>query len=351
MASVTDRAKLFDMLTRHQIYLEGVKLAHTREFDLVLRELNDEFRRLFSHLNYNKLDELSRSRVKDFIAQLKRLQLTAFNRYTSKLIRAFQDFMTIDIDVSTYLFETDTEKSVYQAQEDKDGLPLFGWFNPGYADDHVELWGTIQKSPIPANGVLLAPFINGFTQSAAKSVENTIMKGYVNGDAISVILAEILGTPSNNFRDGAFNRLNGQAAAVVDTALQHISSIAQSAVASIFYDRYQWVSVLDSSTTEICRGRNGRIYRYGQGPLPPAHIRCRSKTVPVRVGSPEEDNPTTYYGWLKTQPASVQDDILGAAAERLRNGQAKAGDFERFTATKPLTAEQFKAKRKLMTAN
>lgn len=350
MASVTDLASLFDMLTRHQVYLEGVKLWQARQFNVVMRELDKEFRELFARLQYNRLDDLTRGKVKAFVRELNEVQWKVYSVYTNSLLRAFNEFMEADYDVSSYLFETDTDKSIDEASEDDDGEPIFPWLI-GSDDPMKRLWSEVTNSPLPANGLLLLPFVNGFATSAAKSVENIIMKGYANGDTTSAILAEIIGTKDANFRDGAFARINAQNSAVIDTALQHVSSVVQAGIASIFYRRYRWVSVIDSSTTEICRSRNGKIYEYGKGPLPPAHIRCRSKTVPVSVGStPNDDEPRSYYAWIKAQPAAVQDDVLGSTkAERLRSGKAKANDFARFDAVNPLSIEEFKGKRSLMT--
>lgn len=43
----------------------------------------------------------------------------------------------------------------------------------------------------------------------------------------------------------------------------------------------EWVSVLDSNTTDYCRGQDGKKYDIGSGPRPPAHYNCRSITRPL----------------------------------------------------------------------
>ena len=87
---------------------------------------------------------------------------------------------------------------------------------------------------------------------------------------------------------------------------------------------------------------------YGEGPLPPAHPRCRSKTVPVDG----DDEPVpTYYEWLKAQPEAVQNDILGEAkANALRSGKLKSADVPKFNDASPLTLDEFAAKLKLILA-
>lgn len=357
--------RLFDVLTRHQIYVEGVKAQHAREFNNVLRELDAEFREMFSRLRYRTLDAMTKAELRFFLSELKKVQNRVYGAYTTRLVKQLEAFMQADIQVSKRIFATlgkegdkeddkeDDEAPVTEDEADfaleraDDGSNLYpiAWLlaarNGG---DQAKLWGSITNAPIPANGILLLPFIAGFVSSASISVENIIRKGLANRATIQEIVDEITGTKAKNFRDGALGRINTQAGAVTATAIQHITSIAQAGIASIFFDRYRWISIIDSATTEICRGRNGRIFRYGGGPLPPAHIRCRSKIAPVVAGDNSE-LPSTYYAWMKLQPENVQNDILGAQkASDLRTGKVRSKDMPQFDEINPLTVEGFVSK-------
>lgn len=44
---------------------------------------------------------------------------------------------------------------------------------------------------------------------------------------------------------------------------------------------YQYSAILDDSTTEICRGLHGKIFRAGDQPIPPMHFNCRSMLIPI----------------------------------------------------------------------
>lgn len=346
-------AKLIDVLTRHQIYLEGVKAYQAQQFNDVLLELQTELRKQFSRLRYTTLDEMTKSTLRSFITSLRESQWRIYNGYTTVLLRMLRDFMEADVDVTTELFSEVTGQTLEEAQNSNEFAALLGLLAASGTDKgNDRLWSTILNSPIPANGLLLLPFITGFTNSAVNAIENIIRKGVANRWTVNETLEAILGTKGANFRDGALNGVNNQAGAVIATVLQHISATTQGGVGSIFYRKYRWVSIIDNATTEICRGRNGKIYEYGKGPLPPAHIRCRSKVVPVSVESGDDDGPRSYYAWLRTQPAEVQNDILGKAkAEGVRNGSAKATDYPSFNEAKPLTIAQFKAKLRLMLTN
>jgi hypothetical protein len=107
---------------------------------------------------------------------------------------------------------------------------------------------------------------------------------------------------------------------------------------------YRWVSVLDGSTSPVCRSLDRNVYKVDdkKAPKPPMHPNCRSAIVP-ELG-PEFDfldegatrssmngpinQKTTYYEWLKTQPASFQEDMLGKTrAKVFRDGGLSAKEF------------------------
>lgn len=349
--------RLFDVLTRHQIYVEKVKVQHVREFNNLLRELDIEFRELFSSLRFRTLDAMTKTELRLFLLKLKKAQSRVYSAYITKLIGQLETFMQADIQISKRIFVTlgkeddETPVSVDEADAEleraDDGAIIYpvAWFlAPTNGGTPARLWSSIANAPIPANGVLIFPFIKGFVASASISIENIVRKGYANHATVQDVIDEITGTKAKNFRDGAFARINTQAGAVIATAMQHVTSIAQASLASIFFKRYRWVSVIDSVTTEICRGRNGRIFRYGEGPLPPAHIRCRSKTAPF-VNGEDSKVQSSYYDWMKSQPNDFQDDILGAQkASDLRSGKVKSNEMSKFEEPDPLTVEGFISK-------
>jgi SPP1 gp7 family putative phage head morphogenesis protein len=357
-----DNRRLFNVLTRHQIYVEGVKAQYGKEFSTLLRLLDKELRELFARLRFNSLDSLTKGLLREFLAELRTTQFRIYSAYSEKIINQIKDFMLADIVVSKILFATlykesisddiidpvtekETDRIIELLNDENLGLFPASW----YLDKkHNGLWSNIINAPIPANGILLIPFVQGFVASASLSVENIVRKGYANRSQVSTVLDEITGTKAKNFRDGAFARINSQAGAMIATSIQHTTAITQVGLGSLFFGHYRWVSVIDSATTDICRGRNGKIYLYGEGPLPPAHIRCRSKVIPWIVGSEEFAVPT-YYAFMKLQPNSIQNDILGyEKALRLREGKLKSTDMQDFDEASPISLEGFVSKVKTM---
>jgi SPP1 gp7 family putative phage head morphogenesis protein len=357
--------RLLDVLTRHQIYLEGVKAFQLNAFNKVLIELNKELKYLFVDMKFDTFDQMTKAQLMLFLREVRATQNRVYSAYLVEIVEQLKAFMQADRKVSKSIFATLALEADASADEPpapvndeahadhiagrlalSAGLLGLAALKPG-KDGAARMWASIVGAPIPANGLNVMPFLQGFVASASKSIENIVTKGYANKSTVKEVLAEIQGSTEANRRDGQLNRVFGQAGAVLDTVLQHVSSTVQAGIASQYYERYQWVSVLDRNTTDICRSRDGKKYRYGEGPLPPAHIRCRSKTVPV--DDDPSDPPKSFYDFAKNQPIAVQNDILGAGkADALRSGDLKASDMPKFESDKPLSVEQFANKLNLM---
>lgn len=132
---------------------------------------------------------------------------------------------------------------------------------------------------------------------------------------------------------------------------------------------YEWVATLDSRTTLICAGRDGRVYPVGRGPLPPAHWNCRSTVIPVvkeefRIDAVKGERPavgdtrgtvrgdTTYGGWLKGQSREFQDEFFdnsdktdlfrkgGLSIDRFRDETGKVYSLDELKALEPLAFQK-----------
>ena len=230
-----------------------------------------------------------------------------------------------------------------------------------------------KTEPLMAKGVgiggggLLDTMLADYGKHQKDSLTGIIRQGYSQGLSMDEIIRQIRGTKANGYRDGALQALGRQAESVVRTGIQHIAETARQEVYNNNDDLvigYQWLSTLDNKTSEICRSLDGRKFLNadkGAKPKPPAHIRCRSTTIPVL--SPEFDwldeggtraarDPKTgktidapaditYYEWLKKQPADYQREVLGATRYKLfADGGMTANEFGRLNlnrAFQPMT--------------
>src|SRR5215217_2102612 len=202
----------------------------------------------------------------------------------------------------------------------------------------------------PFQGALLKEWVAGLEDGTRKRLRDAIRMGYVEGESIGQIVQRVRGTRAQGYRDGILEISRRGAEAMVRTAVNHTATRAREDVYGANPDLIKgvrWVSTLDSRTSAVCRGRDGKVYPVGSGPRPPAHINCRSTTVPVtksfrELGIDLDEVPAstrasmdgqvpeglTYSDWLRKKPAAFQDDILGKAKGKLfRNGDI---DLDRF---------------------
>lgn len=206
----------------------------------------------------------------------------------------------------------------------------------------------------PFQGRLLKEWYKSLQEADRKRITQSIRLGVVEGQSTDEIVRRI-----RNGRSGDLFAAKRDAAAVVRTAVSHVSNTARESVWEANADiiaGLRWTSVLDGRTSSVCRGRDGKIYPVGQGPRPPAHVGCRSVMTPVldadelvgkrpsvmdkrsgaqrevdfrriarQTGQPvakvradwakaavgQEPEGTTYEKFFNRQSAAFQDQVLG----------------------------------------
>ena len=146
------------------------------------------------------------------------------------------------------------------------------------------------------------------------AISNGVVEGRTTPQITALVNRELLTT-------------NRHTTAIVRTATNHTQNAARNAVAlenAELLKGVQYVSTLDSKTSERCRFLDKQVFPVGEGPRPPQHINCRSTTTMVlkRVrtvaGRRESVNglvpdDLSYYEWLKKQKSDdLVSDVVGA---------------------------------------
>lgn len=208
-----------------------------------------------------------------------------------------------------------------------------------------QVWSAIKFQPLGLDSkpVDFQQLISGWSTVEVNRLAMGVKSGFVQGKTTRQIVKEVAGA------GGLADVSQRNAATVVRTALNHVSTQAREIVYqknSDIVEKYEWVSTLDSRTSTICRSRDGQKYDIGKGPLPPAHPNCRSATAPVissefdfldggakraargADGGMQVDASTTYYDFLKQQPAWFQDEALGPIRGKIfRNSGMSPEEF------------------------
>jgi len=341
MAQTAER--LVEIGTRHQVLLERVKSGEANQFAAFLREMD---RLLRERLGSATLTEFGRARAEALVADIER-QLTAiYGRFWGEL--------------SGRLIEIAQYEAEFEARSLNE---VSGGAFEAVLPAPVQVAAAVMAAPLsvrgPDGGKLLESFVRDWTTAEAKRVSGAIRQGFYEGATTSKILQAVRGTKANGYRDGILAISNRNAEAVVRTAVQHVASTARQATWSANSDivkGVQWVSTLDSRTTQVCRSLDGRVFPVDSGPRPPIHVRCRSTTVADlgfsrknAIRSSQDGGAAanlTYYEWLKTQPAGFQDQAIGKTrGALLRRGGLSAERFAELNLGKnfqPLTLAQMR---------
>lgn len=204
----------------------------------------------------------------------------------------------------------------------------------------------------PAQGESLQRWWKGLGESTIQAVNRAIRTGLVDGQSSDVIVRSVIGTRAQKYADGVLQTSRRNADALVRTAITHTSALAREATFAEnreLIKQVLWVSTLDSRTTDICMGLDGKVFPINEGPRPPAHFQCRSTTVPVLrslaelgLGTSTRAVPTgtrasfngqvpasiTYPDFLRRQTRAFQDEALGRSrADVFRRGTVPIDRF------------------------
>jgi len=338
-----------DLAIRRQVLIERFKAAQVLDFDETLRAIDADIR---ARLSGDNLTEFSRTRLQK---QMDELSAILARRYSTYVGRAMGQLRELSDD------------EIEQA-----GLGLELMMRAGAAATVAvpasqQVWAAVTARPLgvrsPSGELLLEPFMRTWGESEARSIASAIQQGYYEGENNQQILNRIRGTRALQYSDGLLAVSRRHAEAVVRTAIQHVVNVARNEVYAAnddIVEGYQWVATLDSRTSPTCRSLDGQKFEIGKGPLPPAHIACRSATIPnlhpalamLSEGATRASadgyvaGETTYYEWLKGQDAAFQDVAIGATRGKLLRdgglGAEKFGQLNLGRNFQPLTLAQMR---------
>lgn len=342
MPSVSPQLEVID--TRNQVLLERLKQGEHEKFAPFLKRIEKSIR---VRLSDEGETITSKKRLNALLADVSLLQKSIYDDYNNQL--------TLDlgeIGVQQAAFEAESYSKVVVGYQSV--VPATEQVLTALRVNPMQLQDYTGKQ-------LLEPFVKDWSASQTQRVNNAITQGFYQGQTNAEIARNIRGTKANKFNDGELAKINRSNKTIVRTAIQNVSSQARQETMKSNSDLvkgYQWVSTLDSRTSDTCTGLDGREFKLNEGPLPPIHPNCRSTTTPLlsdkfdfldkgatraskgSEGGAQVSTNQTYYSWLKTQPVAFQNDAIGVTKSRLlRNGGLTSEEFAKLSLNK-FTAAQ-----------
>jgi SPP1 gp7 family putative phage head morphogenesis protein len=214
------------------------------------------------------------------------------------------------------------------------------------------LEGIAQSSLI--QGATIGDWFARLNESARFDIERVVKNGVLLGQTNAQIAKELIGIGDKGGQPIAKARRD--AMAITRTAVQTVANdtrVASLEANANIIKAVQWVSTLDSRTSEICMARSGKTWTYPEfKPIghkipwnggPPAHWNCRSTFIPITksfeelTGGKIKDTiepstrasmdgvvagDLTFDQFLKNKPVEFADKMLGKGrAELWRSGK------------------------------
>lgn len=353
---------LVDAATRHQVYLERYKASLLAGAGALFLSLEREIRAALLDLDTSQLGDLTAAQAARLIETIRARTFQAYDAQLSGFALALHDFAS---------FEREFELSTLNEATKDEVTPDDGNFA-------AILWAYILERPMSTTGALLSAFLAAWMQHEVTRSVDLVRLAVSQNWTTTRLLTGFRGTKANRNTDGLLGSAKRNTRTTINTAVQHVSSTARHGVMEnvVFTPAkpkpkaspvkllgYLWVSILDSVTSQTCRSLDGRVFPFGEGPLPPIHPNCRSTIVawlpralhrleadtrPAKgaAGAETVSANQTYYEWLKRQPAEFQNDALGVTRAALfRKGGLSAAQFAKLNLGRnfePLTLDEMR---------
>lgn len=322
---------VFDFLNRHQVYLEGMKSWYHQDFLRYIRALAADLRKLFGGVSVEKLSDLTKSAYSRLVRKVMELVQKHLTNHGNEWLLEVRRFARIDGTMQRSAFS-----SLMVAKDFTDATT-------------ARVWAAVKDSPIPAFGQTVKEAAEDFIDRAKEQARKVVAQSYVDAEDTITALKKVVGEGAE-YTDGVLKQIASSGRSMISTALQHVSAKASELIGRIAYDCYQWCSVIDTRTSPTCRERNGQIYRYGDGPQPPAHPHCRSRTVPCPCDD-APSRPPSLLAWLRGQSVKFLRDAFGPSiAARVKDGTLELTELSATGLIPALSVDDFETKTAMLTA-
>lgn len=342
----------FDFTVRNQVLLEGLKAGEAKKFAPFLKDIEKKVR---LRLGEEGESIRNKGRLNSLLVDISNIQRSIYEEYQAQLLG---DLSSIAVQQSEF--------------EAKSYTSLVANFE-AVVPTEAQILAAVRLNPMQIQNYsgtpLLEPFFKNWSSSEMQRIRTAVQQGFYQGQTTSEIVSRLRGSRAARYADGDYAITSRSNRTIVRTMVQHASTQARTEVMrrnSDLIKGYEWISTLDSRTSSQCASLDGREFKNGEGPLPPVHPNCRSTITAVlsnkfdfldegatrpekgASGAGQTSANTTYYLWLKRQPASFQDNAIGAKRGKLlRNGGITSDEFAKLSLDRnfeALTLDEMRAK-------
>ena len=256
-----------------------------------------------------KYTNVQQSRIKKFREAIKDLRGSQIKRAYDKLLSDMTDLATLE---QQYLIDAMLHF------EDKELKPV-SESKTGKATNNALILGST-----------MLDIYTRLIENDTTRIVGDVLDGINNNYSDTQIMRSVFGTRKSKYNDGVLqttrNDVNNRNrdSGIIRNIVRGIASTASDLVWSENTSKVKYllyVAILDSRTSEICRGRAYKKYLIGTQPAIPAHRNCRSHYEPWTGRNVKYKS---YSQFFASQNKDFQKFILGESKYK----QYKRGDFE-----------------------
>jgi len=319
----------YDIALREQIYFEALKEYEADEAESITDEIMVVLIMLLMSLKITSFSDMTKKELNTFVAKARVAMKDKLLDVSKSFVGRMQNVLAVTLTVSR------------KALEQTSGVKITDKSFNGTTGGNKRLWKKITNDTVPGTGHLPLEMVKDFANTTMTQLMLVVKRAYADNLSIADTLKLLRGTKEAGFKDGVARKLANQLKHVTRTLMQHMKAFLSYNMGRLVYDKYQWISTIDSVTTAICQSRHLRVYEYGKGPRPPAHWNCRSVIVGI-LGNLANQAPASFFDWLKRQPRKFLDDVLTPQeAQAISAGVAKSKDFNAYRNVKKISPDQF----------
>ncbi|CAG9620873.1 minor capsid protein [Sutcliffiella rhizosphaerae] len=249
-----------------------ITLAEARKY-LTAKELSD-----FKNIDLKRFRAMSLSGNPEY---QRILNATSYRVRISRLeaLNLTVEMRMAELYGGTYGLQTYTFSGLVDVYQNSYYKTMFDVYKTGYAAGTVkELSDRTMEEIMSYNwsGKEFSKRIWGHQEATRQSIRKELERSFAVGRSMQKTTSSIMGITE-------VSRSRAEALVRTEANFFH-NAAAQKGYVDSGIDRYEILATLDSRTSNICRGQDGKIYRekdYKPGETaPPFHVRCRSTTIP-----------------------------------------------------------------------
>lgn len=358
----TVNQKILNEAINHGLNLSRFGLGRGRQLQRLLNKYDSRLRAaLMDGIEKLTVNDISQKALQRALSDVKKTNSEVWEEVFSALAGDMDTVTAHEIKYQTELFKEVLPKPVIAA------YPL-----PVIVTEQVYAAAMAR----PFQGRLLSEWATKFTSDTMIKIENTVRNGWLAGEPTMSIVKSVLGTKGLNYQDGALSATRRDLITIAKTATNHFASASRRKMYGEYKDLIrgtEWVSTLDTHTSNICIMRDGKHYDLNGKPIDGntlpylggagrAHFSCRSTEVPIfrswadldkldadkldpatRASMDGQVAATMRYGeWLEKQSYARQEEVLGVERAMLLNSGKIKVDQMYTEQGKWLTIEQMR---------